>query len=89
MSVWVRLPDSLISKQLLIQALESGVTFISGDHFYSSSPQQNMMRLSFTMATSQAIEEAVKRLGTLMKARLVRIKKQRAQDRTDGLRALV
>jgi len=89
MSVWVRLPDSLNSKQLLIQAVESGVTFITGDHFYSSSPQQNLMRLSFTMATPQSIEEAVKRLGTLLKARLVRMKKKRAQERTDGLRALV
>jgi len=89
MSVWVSLPISLSSKQLLLQAVESGVTFISGDHFYSSSPQQNMMRLSFTMATPQAIEEAVKRLGTLMKARLVKMKKRRAQDHSDGLRALV
>jgi len=45
--------------------------------------------LSFTMATPQAIEEAVKRLGTLLKARLVKMKKRRAEDRTDGLRALV
>jgi DNA-binding transcriptional MocR family regulator len=89
MSVWVRLPDSLNSTQLLLQAVENGVTFISGDHFYASSPQQNMMRLSFTMASPQAIEEAVKRLGNLMKSRLVKMKKRRAQGRTDGLRALV
>ena len=89
MSVWVRLPDSLNSKQLLLQAVENGVTFISGDHFYASSPQQNMMRLSFTMAGPQQIEEAVKRLGGLMKSRLVKMKKQRAKGRTDGLRALV
>lgn len=89
MSVWVRLPDTLNSNQLLLQAVENGVTFISGDHFYASSPQQNMMRLSFTMAGPQAIEEAVKRLGTLMKSRLVKMKKQRAQGRTGGLRALV
>ncbi len=89
MSVWVRLPDSLNSNQLLLQAVENGVTFISGDHFYASSPQQNMMRLSFTMAGPQAIEEAVKRLGSLMKSRLVKMKKQGAKARTDGLRALV
>ena len=89
MSVWVRLPDSLNSKQLLLQAVENGVTFISGDHFYASSPQQNMMRLSFTMAGPQSIEEAVKRLGNLMKSRLAKMKKQRATGRTDGLRALV
>jgi hypothetical protein len=48
-----------------------------------------MMRLSFTMAGPQAIEEAVKRLGSLMKSQLVKMKKQRARGRTDGLRALV
>ena len=89
MSVWVRLPDSLNSKQLLLEAVENGVTFISGDHFYASSPQQNLMRLSFTMAGPQSIEDAIKRLGNLMKSRLVKIKKQRAKHSTDGLRALV
>lgn len=89
MSVWVRLPDSLNSKQLLLQALENGVTFISGEHFYASSPHQNMMRLSFTMARPETIEDAVKRLGNLMKSRLVRFKKEQAKGRTDGLRALV
>jgi GntR family transcriptional regulator/MocR family aminotransferase len=89
MSVWVRLPDSLNSKQLLLQAVEDGVTFISGDHFYANSSQQNMMRLSFTMARPESIEEGVKRLGNLMKSRLLRIKKQRAKGKTDGLRALV
>jgi 2-aminoadipate transaminase len=89
MSVWVRLPDSLNSNQLLLQAVENGVTFISGDHFYASSPQQNMIRLSFTMAGPQSIEDAVKRLGSLMKSQLVKMKKQRAKGRTDGLRALV
>ena len=89
MSVWVTLPDFLNSNQLLLQAVENGVTFISGDHFYASSPQQNLMRLSFTMAGPQSIEEGVKRLGNLMKARLVKMKKQRATRRTDGLRALV
>jgi 2-aminoadipate transaminase len=78
----------LNSKQLLLQAVELGVTFISGDHFYASSPQQNLMRLSFTMAGRQSIEDAVKRLGQLMKSRLLKIKKQ-PKGRTDGLRALV
>ncbi|HLF83410.1 MAG TPA: PLP-dependent aminotransferase family protein [Blastocatellia bacterium] len=89
MSVWVRLPDSLNSNQLLLEAVENGVTFINGDHFYASSPQQNMMRLSFTMAGAQSIEEAVKRLGNLMKSRLMKVKKQRAKARPDGVRALV
>jgi 2-aminoadipate transaminase len=89
MSVWVRLPESLSSKQLLHQAAESGVTFISGDHFYASSPQQSMMRLAFTMAGPRSIEEAVKRLGLLIKAQLLKVRKQRVAKAGDGLRALV
>lgn len=72
MSVWVRLPQSVNTSQLLVQAIESGVTFVSGEHFYSSSPQQNMMRLSFTMAGPQAIEQGVKHLGSMIKARLLK-----------------
>jgi 2-aminoadipate transaminase len=89
MSVWVRLPQPLSSRQLLLQSIEEGVTFISGDHFYASSPQQNMMRLSFTMAGAQSIEEGVKRIGNLMKSRLVKMKKQRSTARPEGFRALV
>lgn len=89
MSVWVRLPDTLSAGQLLHQASENGVTFISGEHFYTSLPQQNMMRLSFTMATSRSIEEGVKRLGSIMKARLTKAKKKRAFGRVEGARALV
>jgi GntR family transcriptional regulator/MocR family aminotransferase len=89
MSVWVRLPQSLNTSQLLVQAIESGVTFVSGEHFYSSSPQQNMMRLSFTMASPQAIEQGVKHLGSMIKARLVKSRSERSDRRADGLRALV
>ena len=89
MSVWVRLPGALGSRQLLHQAAESGVTFISGDHFFASSPRENVMRLSFTMAGPQAIDEAVKRLAAIMKTQLLKLKKQRGTMRADGLRALV
>ena len=89
MAVWVRQPDSLNSRQLLPQAVENGVSFISGDHFYASSAQQNMMRLSFTMAEPREIEEAIKRLGNLVKSKLARIKKQRATAKGDAFRALV
>lgn len=89
MSVWVRLPEAINTSQLLVQAIESGVTFVSGEHFYSSSPQQNMMRLSFTMAGPQAIEQAVKQLGSMIKARLLKSRQQRSVKRVKGQRALV
>ncbi|MFY9553094.1 MAG: PLP-dependent aminotransferase family protein [Blastocatellia bacterium] len=89
MSVWVRLPNTINTSQLLVQAVDSGVTFVSGEHFYSSSPQHNMMRLSFTMAGPQAIEQAVKLLGSMIRTRLLKSGRQRLIKRADGLRALV
>lgn len=89
MSVWVNLPDSINANQLLHQAVESGVSFISGDHFYASSPSQNSMRLSFTMAGPLAIEEGVKRLGTMIKTRLVKMRRTQTPKRVNGMRALV
>jgi 2-aminoadipate transaminase len=89
MSVWVRLPQSINTSQLLLQAAESGVTFVSGEHFYSSAPQQNMMRLSFTMAGPHAIEQAVKQLGSLIRSRLLKRGKERPLRPNVGLRALV
>jgi GntR family transcriptional regulator/MocR family aminotransferase len=89
MSVWVRLPGSLSSRQLLHQSAESGVTFITGDHFFAGSPQENAMRLSFTMAGPQAIDDAVKKLGAIVKTQLSKSKKQPGLQYASGLRALV
>ena len=89
MSVWVQLPQSVNTSQLLLQAAESGVTFVSGEHFYSSAPQQNMMRLSFTMVGPQTIEQAVKQLGSMIRSKLLKSRKEKRSRPSDGLRALV
>lgn len=89
MSVWVRLPGSVSSRQLLHEAAGTGVTFITGDHFFSSSPQDNALRLSFTMAGPQAIDDAVKKLAAIVKTQFSKSRKQRGTLRADGMRALV
>jgi DNA-binding transcriptional MocR family regulator len=65
------------------------VLFSPGDHFYSSLPQQNMMRLSFTTTSPALIEEAIKRLGAVIKGRLQNLKKQRGIRKGEGYAALV
>jgi DNA-binding transcriptional MocR family regulator len=89
MAVWVKLPDSLDPGQLLHHALENGVAFIPGDHFFSSLPHQSFVRLSFTMESPAAIEEAVKRLGSMVKARMSKLRRQGNSERPESLRALV
>jgi GntR family transcriptional regulator/MocR family aminotransferase len=77
MAIWVKLPETLNANQLLPQASEQGVVFSPGEYFYACSPQPNTMRLSFTMASPAEIEEAIKRLGTVIKSRLASLKKHR------------
>jgi GntR family transcriptional regulator/MocR family aminotransferase len=89
MAVWVRLPEQLNSTEVLHRAAERGVVFSPGDHFYSAAPRHNMMRLCFTIASPEKIEEGIKRLGSVVKERITSIRKQRAQRAPEAMRALV
>jgi 2-aminoadipate transaminase len=89
MALWVRLPEPLKASEVLVHAAERGVVFSPGEHFYSGPPQQNMLRLCFTIASPEMIEEAVKRLGAVIKERMASLKRQRAVRKTEALRALV
>ena len=89
MAVWVRLPESLNASQILVRSAEQGVIFSPGHYFYSSMPQQNMMRLSFTMTSPVLIEEGIKRLGGVVKSCLSLVRNRRATSAADVFRALV
>ena len=89
MAIWVTLPGMLNADEVLVHSAESGVIFSPGSHFYSTAPKMNMMRLCFTMANPALIEEGIKRLGAVIKARMTTRKKQRALRKSEGYRALV
>jgi DNA-binding transcriptional MocR family regulator len=89
MGIWVAMPEAMDANQVLRESIEKGVVFSPGEHFYSNLAPANMARLSFSTATPAAIEEAVKRLGAILKARLVSLKKQRTGRPAEAFRALV
>jgi 2-aminoadipate transaminase len=89
MAIWVAMPEAMDANQVLRESIEKGVVFSPGEHFYSNLAPANMARLSFSTATPAAIEEAVKRLGAILKARLVSLKKQRTGRPAEAFRALV
>lgn len=89
MAVWVKLPESLNAGQILLQAIEQRVAFSPGARFYSCATRPNTLRLAFTMANPSSIEEAVKRLGAVIKARLVTSKKQHDFSHKAAVKALV
>ena len=52
---------------LFPKALERKVAFVPGDPFYIGIENANTMRLNYTNADCETIEEGIRRLGDLLK----------------------
>ena len=67
MFLWVTLPENISALELFPKALEKKVAFVPGDPFYINKKNVNTMRLNYTNADCETIEEGIKRLGELLK----------------------
>ena len=65
MFIWATLPEGMSSKALFDKAIQEKVAFVPGDPFYTDGRNANTMRLNYTNASKEAIEEGVQRLGKL------------------------
>ena len=64
MFIWLRLGADLPSHQLLPLALEEGVEFAPGGHFFPNPADgAPYLRLSFATQPPQAIDQGIQRLG--------------------------
>jgi 2-aminoadipate transaminase len=69
--LWARTPGWIDTEALLKEAVEAKVAFVPGVAFYTN-PQQgrNTMRLNFSNAQPEQIEEGIRRLGLLLQAKV-------------------
>jgi 2-aminoadipate transaminase len=67
---WVMLPEHLDARELLREAVQEKVAFVPGQGFHADGSGQNTLRLNFSNASPEMIEEAIKRLGTVIERRL-------------------
>lgn len=67
MFLWVTLPEGVSAMSLFPKALEKKVAFVPGDPFYTDVKNANTMRLNYTNADSETIEEGIRRLGGLLR----------------------
>lgn len=70
MFLWVTLPEGVDAAQLLNAALEYRIAFVPGEAFHPRGGGANTMRLSFSNATPELIEEGIGRLGKLLHRKL-------------------
>jgi 2-aminoadipate transaminase len=66
--LWARVPDGLRTRDLLPRAVERKVAYVPGPAFYPfESGGENAMRLNFSNAPVEQIEEGIERLGRVIR----------------------
>ena len=69
--LWAWLPEGMDAAELLKIAVETQrVAFVPGHAFYPDGSGQNTMRLNFSNATPERIEEGIRRLGAVLKGQM-------------------
>jgi 2-aminoadipate transaminase len=72
--LWVRFPEQLDTEQMLPRAIEHKVAYVIGAPFFVNGKGHNTMRLSFSSATADQIEEGIRRLGQVVKEELASLR---------------
>lgn len=67
MFIWATLPDGQSAKALFDKAIQEKVAFVPGDPFYTDGRTANTMRLNYTNASKEIIEEGIRRIGLLFR----------------------
>ncbi len=65
--VWAALPDGMNAQDLLPRAIEKGVAYVPGTHFFADGGHENALRLNFSMCETDAIREGMHRLAAALK----------------------
>lgn len=66
MFLWATLPEGVSAMEMFPKALQEKVVYVPGDPFYVGMKDVNAMRLNYTNADSDTIDEGIKRLGSLL-----------------------
>lgn len=68
--IWVELPKACNCTELLALAVSRGVAFVPGTPFFVDNKGQNTMRLNFSNASLDLIQEGIGKLGNVVKGYL-------------------
>jgi 2-aminoadipate transaminase len=65
--LWITLPEFIDSRELLTEALKFKVAFVPGSSFFPDGSHPNTMRLNFSYANTDKINEGIGRLANAIK----------------------
>lgn len=67
--LFVHLPRHMDADALMREAMQRDVAFVSGTQFHVDGSGRNTLRLSFSQSAPEVMEEAISRIGELLRAR--------------------
>jgi 2-aminoadipate transaminase len=70
MFLWVTLPETVDVQDMLKEAVAKKVAFVPGAPFYVDGRPHSTMRLNFSNATPEMIDEGMRRLAEIVRHRL-------------------
>jgi len=68
--LWISLPKYIDTDKMVPKALAEKVAYVIGSAFYFDQPEHNSMRLNFSYASREQIEEGIKRLAKVIEAEI-------------------
>ncbi|MEK6582727.1 MAG: PLP-dependent aminotransferase family protein [Nitrospirota bacterium] len=66
MFIWAILPEGYDAREILMRCVEKNVAFVPGQEFFPDGSGKNTMRLNFSNATAENIEEGIRRIGEVL-----------------------
>jgi len=70
MFAWVTLPEGIDTETMFLDAIKEKVAYVHGKAFHVDGDGSRSMRLNFSYASNEQIEEGIKRLGNVIKKKL-------------------
>ena len=64
--VWAELPEGIDGLKVFNEAIEAGVAFVPGTHFYTDGGHLNTLRLNFSMSDVPTIQAGMERLAKVI-----------------------
>ncbi len=70
MFIWVELPEGIDANEMLDDAIEAGVAYVSGEFFYANEGKKNTIRLNYTTMSEEQIVEGIKILAKVIENKM-------------------
>jgi len=77
MFIWATLPEYIDTKEMFHRAVENNVAYVHGAAFFADRSGKNTMRLNYTFATDEQIDEGIQRLADTIRQEMQDYKEQK------------